>query len=104
VTREVKREVEGCNFAWDREKAASNIKKHGVAFTEALEVLFDPNYRAEDATVEHEERYAVIGYSDRDRLLYVVVTDAGEDVWRIVSARLATSSERKRYEEETDSA
>ena len=100
---DVKREVEGCTFSWDAEKAASNAKKHGVTFTEGLEVLFDPNYRAEEASVEQEERYAVIGYSDKGRLLCVVITDAGEEAWRIVSARLATSRERKRYEEETDS-
>lgn len=104
MTRSVEREVEGCTFTWDGEKAGTNLKKHGVAFTEALEVLFDPNYRAEDAGVQEEERYAVIGYSDKNRLLYVVVTDAGEQAWRIISARPVTSRERDRYEEETDPA
>jgi uncharacterized protein len=102
VVREVKVEVEGCAFIWDTRKAASNLKKHGVSFLEALEVLFDPNYRAEDASVAEEERYAVIGYSDENILLYVVVVDVDEETWRIVSARAATSGERKRYEKETD--
>jgi uncharacterized DUF497 family protein len=53
--------------------------------------------------VEEETRYAVIGYSDEDRLLYVVVADVDEETWRIISARAATPSERKRYEEEADS-
>jgi uncharacterized protein len=66
VTREVKVEVEGCVFVWDSGKAASNLNKHGVSFLEAVEVLFDPNYRAEDASVAEEERYAVIGYSDEN--------------------------------------
>ncbi len=78
MTRQVEREVDGCIFTWDAEKARTNLKKHEVAFTEALEVLFDPNYRAKDAGAEEEERYAVIGYSERSRLLYVVLTDAGE--------------------------
>ena len=69
MIREVKIEVEGYTFVWDAHKSASNVKKHGVSFAEALEVLFDPNYRAEDASVEEEERYAVIGYSDENRLL-----------------------------------
>ena len=102
MNREIKRAVEGFVFTWDAEKARTNLKKHGVPFTEAFEVLFDPNYRAEDASVEEETRYAVIGYSDQDRLLYAVVADAGEDAWRIISARPATPRERKRYEEETD--
>jgi len=104
MTRQVEREVEGCIFTWDAEKARTNLNKHEVAFTEALEVLFDPNYRAEDAGVEEETRYAVIGYSDKNRLLYVVVSDAGEEAWRIISARPVTPRERDRYEEETDSA
>ncbi len=104
MSRQGGREVEGCTFTWDNEKAQTNLKKHGVAFTEALEVLFDPNYRAEDASVEEEERYAVIGYSDKDRLLYVVVTDSGEQGWRIVSARPVTAGERARYEEAPDPA
>jgi uncharacterized protein len=73
-----------------------------VSFAEALEVLFDPNYRAEDASVDEEERYAVTGYSDENRLLFVVVADVEEQTWGIISARAATSSERKRYEKETD--
>ena len=104
MIREVKIEVEGWSFVWNVQKSASNLKKHGVSFAEALEVLFDPNYRAEDASVEEEQRYAVIGYSDANRLLYVVVADIEEQAWRIISARAATPSERKRYEEETDFA
>jgi uncharacterized protein len=91
--------LRGCTFIWDAQKTASNLKKHGVRFAEALEALFDPNYRAEDASVEEETRYAVIGYSDENRLLYVVVADVDEETWRIISARAATPSERKRYEE-----
>ncbi len=100
--KDVTREVDGSIFTWDSGKARSNLKKHGVDFLEALEVLFDPHYRAEDAGVPEEQRYAVIGYSDRGRQLYVVVTDAGEEAWRIISARPATRRERLRYEEKTD--
>ncbi len=101
---EIKIEIEGCTFLWDAKKSASNLKKHDVSFLEAAEVLFDPNYRAEDASVEEEERCAVIGYSDQNRLLYVVVADVEEETWRIISARAATPNERKRYEEEINFA
>lgn len=30
------------NFTWDPRKAASNVKKHGVAFDEAATVFADP--------------------------------------------------------------
>jgi uncharacterized protein len=56
MSREVRIDVEGFIFTWDAEKAASNLKKHGVSFVEALEVVFDAYYRAEDAGVENEDR------------------------------------------------
>lgn len=30
-------------FEWNQEKAASNIKKHGVSFDEAVTVFWDEN-------------------------------------------------------------
>jgi uncharacterized protein len=103
MNREVRIEVEGVIFTWDSEKAASNVKKHGVSFAEALEVVFDAYYRAEDAGVEDENRYGIIGYSHQDRLLYVIITDVGESGYRIISARPATPKERERYEADNPS-
>ncbi len=100
MSRRVQIEVEGFTFTWDDEKAASNLKKHGVSFTEALEVVFDAYYKAEDASAEDEERYGIVGYSHKGRLLCVVVADVDESTYRIISARLATSKERERYEKD----
>jgi len=97
---EVRIEVEGFVFTWDAEKAVSNLNKHGVSFGEALEVVFDAYYQAEDAGVADEDRYGIIGYSHKNRLLYMVVTDAGDTGYRIISARLATPKEKDRYEED----
>lgn len=46
---------------------------------------------------ETEERLVIIGYSEKQRLLVVIHTEIG-DVIRIISARKATSYERKTYE------
>jgi uncharacterized DUF497 family protein len=100
MSKEVRIDVEGFTFTWDAEKAVSNLKKHGVSFTEALEVVFDAYYTAEDASVENEERYGIVGYSHKGKLLYVVVADLEESTYRIISARPATSKERERYEED----
>jgi hypothetical protein len=100
MSKEVRIDLEGFTFTWDAEKAASNLQKHGVLFTEALEVLFDAYYKAEDASVEDEERYGMIGYSHKGQLLYVVVADLEESTYRIISARPTTSKERERYEED----
>jgi uncharacterized protein len=100
MNKEECREVEGFTFTWDAEKAATNFVKHGVSFAEALEVGFDPYHMAEDAGVENETRFGIIGYSPQNKLLYVVIADIGDTTYRIISARPATPKERKRYEED----
>jgi uncharacterized protein len=60
-----KRVVQGYLFTWNIRKANANLKKHGVSFSEAVDVLFDPYYYAEDASIEGEERYAIIGHSKK---------------------------------------
>lgn len=87
-------------FEWDSRKAASNLKRHGVSFEEAITVFADPLARIfddEDHTVE-EHREIIIGHSFRERLLLVVFTQRSATI-RIVSARRATKNERKDYEE-----
>ena len=91
-------QLQGVEFAWDEEKARSNIANHGVMFEEAAEVFFDPFYQGGDASTEDEAREFIIGYSLAQRLLLVVYVDRGERT-RIISARQATRPERKLYEE-----
>jgi uncharacterized protein len=87
-------------FEWDRDKAKRNIKKHGVSFEEAMTVFADPH----SLTIhdpEHsvdEDRYVILGESNRRRLLVVIFTDR-EDRIRIITASVATRQERKNYEE-----
>ena len=53
------------------------------------------------ADLEHgEPRIVAIGTSSRQRVLFVVSVEIDEDLMRIVSARKATASERKSYEED----
>ena len=90
----------GYKFEWDRQKAATNRKKHGVMFEEGITVFGDPlsmNMLDPDHS-ETEQRYIVMGLSDRYRLLVVCYTEIGEKT-RIISARQATRAERKSYEE-----
>jgi uncharacterized DUF497 family protein len=90
----------GYNFEWDSRKAERNIKKHGVFFEEATTVFGDPlsmNMSDPDHS-ESERRFIVIGQSDRYRVLVVCYSEI-EDRTRIISARQATRSERKSYEE-----
>jgi uncharacterized DUF497 family protein len=86
------------NFTWDPRKAASNRKKHGVSFEEAATVFGDPLALAvEDAVTP--ERTLLIGLSARLQVLLVVHLELDDATIRLISARRATSHERRRYEE-----
>lgn len=86
-------------FEWDSEKAAANLKKHGVPFEEAITIFYDPlaaTFEDQDHSVG-EQRQLTVGYSTRGRLLVVYHTERGGAV-RIIGARRATPRERKRHE------
>ena len=87
------------DFSWDERKAASNLKKHGVSFGEAATVFADPLALAIDDLLD-PERTLLLGMSNGQRLLLVVHVELDESTIRIISARRATSHERRRYEEE----
>jgi uncharacterized DUF497 family protein len=91
-------------FEWDEDKNKTNKEKHGVWFEEAQTVWAD-SHAVEFFDSEHsdkEDRFLRIGYSKLNRVLLVVFCEPvseGEEVVRIISARKATSKERKDYEE-----
>jgi uncharacterized DUF497 family protein len=87
------------DIVWDPEKAKINMKQHGIRFSDAEIVLFDPNaLTREDLDVKNEQRFVSIGMDAIGRVLVVVYTYRGEDI-RLISARFATKRERERYEE-----
>lgn len=90
-------------FEWDEEKAKANLKKHRVDFDEATTVFMDPYSMTihNPAHSTDEQRYIDIGTSDKGRVLVVVYTERGSHI-RLISCRMATSSERKLYEEAND--
>lgn len=84
---------------WDPSKAAANHRKHGIRFVEALAVLFDPLALCLTVDeVDGEERQVVVGRDGLDRVVVVVHVHHGPIV-RIISARRATRTERRQYEE-----
>ena len=89
-------------FRRDPEKARSILAKHGVSFEEAASAFRD----ALSVTVgdplhsTDENRFVTMGRSERGRALVVVHSDYGDSI-RIISARIATRRERKKYEEGT---
>ena len=79
----------------------SNTRKHGVGFPEATTV-FDDVLSVTIADPDHsadEERFLLVGLSNRRRLLVVAHAERGEAI-RIISARRAERQERRTYEED----
>jgi len=69
-------------FDFDPEKAASNLKKHGVSFREAMTVFDDPLAATfpDELHSEEEGRSITIGLSSRQRLLfYLTFRFAGQN-------------------------
>lgn len=90
----------GHPFEWDETKAEENLAKHSISFETACEVFFDPLALVGDASSEDESREALIGLPhDSFRLLFVVHIERHGKAIRIISARKATSHERRLYEE-----
>lgn len=88
------------DFEWDSAKAAANIRKHGISFEEAVSALGD-DLAATARDLAHsarEFRFITFGISASGRLLAVSHTERRNRI-RIISARLATRTERKIYEE-----
>lgn len=83
-------------YLWDAVKAASNLRKHGISFEEAVEVFDDPLVEIEqDRIVDGEQRWQATGMS-RGLALLVVAYATWDDeqdieIVRIISARPARS-------------
>ena len=82
---------------WDAEKAAANLRTHGVDFADAATALMDERALTMPDDHPDEERFVTIGLDALGRLLVVAYTWRGDDV-RLISARKATASERRQYE------
>lgn len=87
---------------WDEAKNRQNQGKHGISFETATLVFDDPHALSDqDREVDGEERWQTIRTAG---VLIVLVAhlwwddEDGEDVIRIVSARKASSAEKRGYE------
>jgi uncharacterized protein len=88
-------------FTGDPHKARLNERRHGVSFEEATTAFLDPlSLTIPDLLhAVGEERFVLIGQSDRGKLVVVVHVERGNEI-RLISARRAMPHERRAYEEE----
>ena len=92
------------SWAWDDDKNHDNIQKHGIRFESAKHVLDDPLQVTEDDPNEQEQRFRTTGMLGNMVIVVIHTLAAGADAatgerGRIISARKATPSERRRYEQ-----
>jgi uncharacterized DUF497 family protein len=85
-------EYKGWYFEWDSEKAAKNIKEHGISFEQAA-IFFRDGESISEPDYKHcivEERWVDIGMDDHGQMLSVSVTwretETGATSYRIISA------------------
>jgi uncharacterized DUF497 family protein len=90
-------------FEWDETKNRRNLTKHRISFETAKLVFEDPHaLTLQDRVVAGEERWQTLGMIGGETIVVVAHTYReadGDEVIRIISARKATSPERRAYEE-----
>lgn len=92
--------MERLAFEWDESKDRVNQRKHGISFSESRGVFFD-DLAVEFYDDKHSDwgnRFLLLGMSPKKRVLLVChCMRQGGSVIRIISARKASSSEKKLY-------
>jgi len=87
-------------FVWDPRKDEINLAKHGLSFEESTELFncgIDYLEIYDEAHSENEDRFIAVGPIRRG-VIVVAYTEPEDDVLRLLSARMATKNERRRYE------
>ena len=93
-------------FTWDPVKAASNLVKHRVSFSQAAAVFSDALALTlfDEAHSDFEERWFTLGMGADGRLVAVshtyAATGPASARVRIISARPATRAEQRQYQDE----
>jgi uncharacterized DUF497 family protein len=92
---------------WGGRKSRTNRRKHGISFEETARVFDDPFALSRIDPRHNDERWITLGLVD-DRILVIAHTyhhegNGEEEVIRIISARQATTAERRAYEGEARS-
>ena len=85
-------------FEWDEAKNKSNLEKHGISFDDVVEVFDDPFAITREDTDHDEQRFFTVGQA-KYLVVVAVAYSYEEAALRIISARRATKTERKYYEQ-----
>ena len=92
--------MDSLKFVWDEAKNKLNITDHKISFEEAKTVFYDPNAKViyDPDHSNDEDRFIILGLSVSLNLLVVChCYRENDNIIRIISARKATTAERKQY-------
>lgn len=98
-------ELNGNLFEFDESKSQRTFRNRGFTFEQAAEIFDDPYYESLGEPYEQngEERHNFIGETENQHILVVVVTfredENHREITRVISARRATPSEIREFEE-----
>ena len=90
------------DYEWDPEKSLTNRYKHGISFADAVSAFSDEFALVTDDDYPTEERFRLLGMDAFGRLLVIIYTWRGLHRIRLISARIATRTERRQYEGDDD--
>ncbi len=82
-------------FEWDEEKRQSTLRKHGIDFIDAVEVLMTTHLLL---TGRSETEQGKIAVGSLNELTIAVVFTMRDDNFRIITARRARKHERESYQ------
>jgi uncharacterized DUF497 family protein len=86
-------------YDWDEGNQSHIWRRHRLTRNEVEQALDDPDGLVTDSDeIDGEERMDWLGMSDDGTVVFVVFTERGEHV-RLITARRATSAERRHYRE-----
>ncbi len=100
LTIDVHIEKLGMQFSWHDKKLCVNERNHdGISLEDAVEAFLDPDAIYVSAGEGHlDGRQAIIGKTEKYVTLFVVQVERTDIDILFISARIATSEERNRYE------
>jgi uncharacterized protein len=87
-------------FEWDAEKNKTNIRKHGIDFSDAWQIFEHPLFVWHDDRFDYgEDRYIGIGMLNNMTVVLAAFVEKDIGTIRVISMRKAKKHEREKYEE-----
>jgi uncharacterized protein len=92
-------DFQNVEFDWDENKRRSNLEKHGIDFVEAMVALNEPHLEID---VIKNGEFRVLAICQQTMRIIAIVYVIRSEKYRIISARVASRNERRKYSDYVD--